>query len=69
LGSALVEAGQRMLKKLTRGVNFTNILQAAFLRLQFGFGTFGQKNIDAKAARKVLMKRTSCRHGYCTSNI
>ena len=48
-------------------VNFTNILLAAFssenvfeafLCLQFGFVLFWQKEISAKAARKLLVKLT-----------
>jgi hypothetical protein len=49
------------------GVNFTNILQAAFLSkvfctaficLQFGFVIFWQKDFGAKAAHKMLVKLT-----------
>ncbi len=57
------------LRRSTRpGVNFTNILRAAFLcdsvlarflYLQFGFLIFCQKNIGAKAAHKMLVKLTS----------
>jgi hypothetical protein len=51
----------------TPGVNFTNILQAAFctkflcaasMRLQFGFAMFWHKDFGAKAARKMLVKLT-----------
>jgi hypothetical protein len=50
---------------LPPGVNFTNILQAAFLYkvfcaafmcLQFGFVIFWQKDIGTKAAHKMLVK-------------
>jgi len=34
----------------------TKVLFEAFLYLQFGFVTFFQKDISAKAARKMLMK-------------
>jgi len=37
---------------------FTHAFYAAFLLLQFGFEFFRQKNIGAKAARKMLMKLT-----------
>jgi len=56
-----------MLMKLTPGVDFTNILQAAFLRkgLLKLFATdslallfFWQKNIGSKAACKMLIKLT-----------
>jgi len=40
------------------GVNFTNILQAAFIYSQFGFVIFWWKNIGAKAACKMLVKLT-----------
>ena len=49
------------------GVNFTNILRAAFLCeslvssfsvLTFRFVIFGRKEIGAKAARKMLVKLT-----------
>ena len=49
----------------TSGVNFTNILQAAFLyksvlrSLQFRFVTFRQKKIGAKTASKLLVKLTT----------
>jgi hypothetical protein len=52
------------------GVNFTNILRAAFSYesgfeafhfLQFGLVFFWQKNICAKAARKMLVKLTTAR--------
>jgi hypothetical protein len=48
-------------------VNFTNILLAAFhtkvlctafMCLQFGFVIFWQKDFDAKAAHKMLVKLT-----------
>jgi hypothetical protein len=47
------------------GVNFTDILQAAFsseivlhsfFKLQYGFVFFCEKNIGAKAADKMLLK-------------
>jgi len=47
-----------MLVKSILGVNFTNILQAAFLYLQFVFALFCWKNICAKAAHKMLVKST-----------
>jgi len=52
------------------GVNFTNILRAAFsfesfcaafFYLLFGFVNFWRKNISAKAARKMLVKLTTGR--------
>ena len=52
---------------MTPGVNFTNILQAAFrmkvfytaiMCLQFGFVIFRQKDFGAKAALKMLVKFT-----------
>ena len=52
------------------GVKFTNILRPAFLYasvfsafmcLQFGFVIFWQKEICAKAARKMLVKLTTVR--------
>ncbi len=57
------------------GINFTNILLAsfctkmfcvAFLKLQFGFVIFWQKNIGAKAALKILVKLTP---GFCSNVI
>jgi len=47
------KAAHKMLMKLTSGVNFTNILQANFLKF------FWIKNIGAKAAHKMLVKLTS----------
>jgi len=53
--------------KRSIGVNFINtllepfctkVLCAAFHKLQLGFVIFWQKNISAKAARKMLMKLT-----------
>ncbi len=59
LGSLYVKAVCKMLLKSTPGLNFTNILQAAFLYtkvccavflyLQFGFKNFCQKTTGAKA--------------------
>jgi hypothetical protein len=56
------------LVKMTPGVNFTNILRAAFmvrkyfaqplLYLQFGFVILWQKDFGAKAAHKMLVKLT-----------
>jgi hypothetical protein len=52
---------------LVPGVNFTNILQAAFctkvfcaafMCLQFGFVMFWRKDFGAKAAHKMLVKLT-----------
>jgi len=37
----------------------TKVLQAAFLKLQFGFVIFGCQEIGAKAAHKMLMKLTT----------
>ncbi len=54
-----------MLMKLTAGINFENILQAAFytevfsaafLYLHFSFVIFWWTNIGAKAAHKMLAK-------------
>jgi nucleoside recognition membrane protein YjiH len=51
----------------TAGVNFTNILRAAFrvkafcaafMCLQFGFVMFWQKDLGTKAAHKMLVKLT-----------
>jgi hypothetical protein len=56
------------LVKLTPGVNFPNILRAAFsykrffcaalMCLQFGFVNFWRKDFGAKAAHKMLAKLT-----------
>jgi len=52
---------------LTPGVNFTNILRAAFsyeffcaafMCLLFGFVLFWQKDFGAKAAHEMLVKST-----------
>ncbi len=57
-----------MLMKLTPGVKFINIYEklfgakvfcATFIYLQLSFVIFGQKNISAKAAHKILVKLTS----------
>ncbi len=37
----------------------TKVFCAAFLKLEFSFVTFWQKNIGAKAAPKMLMKLTT----------
>ncbi len=58
---------QKLLVKLSTSVNFTNILQASFLELKCSAQLlylflyclclhFLQKNIDKKAARKMLVK-------------
>ncbi len=47
-----------------QGVYLTNILQAAFLYLLFGFVIFWQKNIGVKAARKMLVKLAQGRERY-----
>jgi len=66
-GAYTVKAACKMLVKSTPGVNFINILQAAFsykrvfaafLYLNVGFEIFWLKNICAKAAREMLMKLT-----------
>ncbi len=58
---------------LPPGVNFTNILWAAFcmkvfyavfLRLQFGFVIFWQKEFGTKAAHKILVKLTPGRRNW-----
>ncbi len=59
-------AASAMLVKLLPGVNFTNILRAAFsyksffcaafMCLQFGFVNFRQKDFGTKAAHKKLGK-------------
>ncbi len=70
LGSTGAKAARGTLMKLTPGVNFINILFATFsyesvlLQLfssyrQFAFVIFWCKNIDAKAAHKMLMKLTT----------
>ena len=43
------------------GVNFTNILRAAFLYLGLRFVYFWQKEIGAKAAHKMFIKLTCWR--------
>ncbi len=57
------------------GVNFTNILRAAFHKkvfcatfmcLQFGFVIFGQEDFDAKATHKTLVKLTPGPNVYIT---
>jgi hypothetical protein len=47
-----------MLVKLTTGVNFTNIICAAFSYLDLRFVLFWRKNIGAKAACIMLVKLT-----------
>jgi hypothetical protein len=53
-----------MLVKSTSGVNFTNIIRAAFsyksfaLSLDLRFVLFWRKNIGAKAVRNMLVKLT-----------
>jgi hypothetical protein len=58
----------KMLAKLTKGVNFDNILRVAFLHesfcptfmcLQFKFVIFCPKEIGTKAAHKRLVKLTT----------
>jgi hypothetical protein len=61
--NALATSASNQLSNLL-GINFTNILSATFsnkvfgadfLLLQFGFVIFWQKNISAKASRKMLV--------------
>jgi hypothetical protein len=61
---SLMEVAKQIWKP---GVNFTNILRAAFsyksflhsfMCLQFGFVIFWQKYLGAKAAHKMLVKLT-----------
>jgi len=64
LGSSRLTALHIMMMKLNQGFNFTKIaiyasrfmLLGIFLSLQFGFVLFWQKEINAKATHKMLVK-------------
>jgi len=46
----------------------TKVFYATNLSLKFGFVIFWQKNIGSKAARKMLMKLTTCHPLLSTAN-